>query len=48
MGGFNNRLLFKKTILLFSLLFSKNFCGGDKAGMERDKVAIGDPLVPPH
>ena len=31
------------------LLFSGNFCGGDKAVMEEDKVVIGKiPPVPPH
>ena len=47
MGGiFNNRLLFENSRLLLSL-FSENFCGGDKALMEGDKVVIGDPPVPP-
>ena len=27
-GDFNNRLLFMNNRLLFSLLFSENFCGG--------------------
>ena len=39
-GTFINRLL-------FSLLFSGNFCGGDKALMEGDKVMIGGIPVPP-
>ena len=41
MGGiFNNRLLLKDSSPLCSLLFSENFCGGDKALMEGDKVVI--------
>ena len=34
-GGSNNRLL-------FSPLFSLNFCGGDKALTEGDKVVMGE------
>ena len=30
-------------MLLFSLLIFGNFCGGDKALMEGDKVMIGFP-----
>ena len=42
-GIFNNRLLFKNNMLLFSLLFSGNFSGEDKALMEGDKIVMGDP-----
>ena len=34
-------LLFENNMLLFSLLFSENFSGGDKALMEGDKVVMG-------
>ena len=46
-GIFYHRLLFKNNMILFSPLFSGNFCGGqgcDGEGQSRDK---GDPLVPP-
>ena len=43
-GIFNNMLLFKNNRLLFSLLFSEHFCGGDKALMEGDKVVMGGSL----
>ena len=36
MGGF-----FKNNRLLFSLVFSENCCGGDKAAIKGDKVVIG-------
>ena len=42
MGGFNNRILFKNNRLLFSI----NFCRGDKALMEGDQVVMGDPQPP--
>ena len=50
MGIFNKRLLFETNMLLFSLLFSANFCVGDKTLMEGDKVMMGDSpsLPPPH
>ena len=41
MGDFYNRLL-------FSLLFSGNYCWGDKALMEREKVMIVPPVSPPE
>ena len=34
-------LLFENNMLLFSLLFSENFSGGDKALTEGDKVVMG-------
>ena len=46
-GIFNNRLLFKNNMLLFSLLFSGNFVG-DKAVMEGDKVVTGESPQSPH
>ena len=45
-GIFNNRFLFKNNRLLFSLLFSGNFVGGQ--GFDGgDKVVMGDPPVHP-
>ena len=41
MGIFNNRLL-------FTLLFSQNFFGGDKALMKREKVVTVSPVPPPE
>ena len=42
---FNNTLLFDNNRLLFSLLFSGNFCGGDKTLMEGNKVVMGENPV---
>ena len=39
-GTFNSKILFENNILLFSLLFSGNFCRMDKTLMEVDKVTI--------
>ena len=33
-------------MLLFSLLFSGNFCGAGQGFDEEDKVVMGDPLSP--
>ena len=44
-GIFNNRLMFQNNRILFSLLFSGNFCGGDKTLGKN--VVIGDPPVLP-
>ena len=46
-GIFSNRLLFENNGLLFYPIVSGNFCEGDKALMEGDKVVMGDPPVPP-
>ena len=45
-GIFNNRLLFKNSRPLFSLLFSGNFCEGRSLD-GGDKVVMGDPPVSP-
>ena len=42
------RDFFSNNVLLFSLLFSENFCQGDKGEMEGDKVVTGVILPVPQ
>ena len=49
-GDFNNRLLFTNNRLLFSLLFSGNFCEGEQGldegrqSRDRGEAALGKTL----